>query len=60
MLKESGGATDMLVDGSTPRTGASSPAQFSASDDASNVDFFGELREKISHMRNRDEVHSFC
>lgn len=57
VLKESGGTTDILADSSTPRTGASSPAQFShASDEASNIDFFGELREKISHMRNRDEV----
>lgn len=43
------GKTD-LEDGSSMHTGASSPSQ------TSELDFFGGLKEKISHMRNRDEA----
>uniref|UniRef100_A0A183BM46 Serine/threonine-protein kinase PRP4 homolog n=1 Tax=Globodera pallida TaxID=36090 RepID=A0A183BM46_GLOPA len=39
----------------TPGTTGSSPAHSNISD-SPNVDFFGDLKEKISHMKNRDEA----
>uniref|UniRef100_A0A914H2Q2 non-specific serine/threonine protein kinase n=1 Tax=Globodera rostochiensis TaxID=31243 RepID=A0A914H2Q2_GLORO len=39
----------------TPGTTGSSPAHSNFSD-SPNVDFFGDLKEKISHMKNRDEA----
>lgn len=55
VLKES--RTD-LEEMSTPNTdtGASTPARYSQASNGSGVDFFSELKEKIAHMRNKDEV----
>lgn len=45
-----------IAEASNTDTGASSPAQYSQASNGSGVDFFGELKEKIAHMRNKDEV----
>lgn len=43
---------------SSPTPSRASTANASPSNTPAG-DFLGELKEKISHMRNRDEVHSF-
>ncbi|KAL3089210.1 hypothetical protein niasHT_021154 [Heterodera trifolii] len=40
----------------TPGTTGSSPIHSPSILDSPNIDFFGDLKEKISHMKNRDEA----